>query len=605
MRDSAPPDNGAFASMPTRIGYGPSLLLGALLLPFAYATFFTFPIGDDFARAVLAHGLFDWIGGLHDMAWNWRNWSGRYTHHFLAVFLGDAVLTRAGYGALCLAVLALYGAAVYGIASEIAAGARRGDRLGLALAALAALCAGHRALDLTYYVATDALALGVGNALVLVHVWALCRLWHRPEPRRRDLAFAIGSAFLAIGCYEHSAIAAVVASALALWMAHRAGHPHRRAFLIVAAAAAAFCLLSFAAPGNYGRQRIRGVTHERIAAQLLGAGEDWLGIAAGALASHFALFAAFLGLAVAPRPRASLAPIPRGRLAAAAAIAFIAISAGIVLVHALSDVRVTDTRKLPASAQLLLGIVLAYFALACAGPLRTRAAALAGALSGTLPALLLFAVLAASSNTRLVLQSIGTGSLKMHAQEMERRLEVLASVQRADVAFAPLLACPYPACVGDPVPPSATAWPAAHIARLYGERSVTVEAPDPARAYAEATAAGGPLAWIRLPGTALEAAGAFVEAGPNATYRDAWLFVRAPAGTHPQAAATVAFRAPEALADTARRPRLVRIRDASSPLGQSADLYGAPLGIADASALSPVGLSVDGSAPVRVPLRAR
>lgn len=588
-----------------RLGHGASLLFGALLLPFAYAAFFTFPLGDDFARAVLAHGLFDWVGGLHDAVWNWRHWGGRYTHHFLAVFLGDAVLTRAGYGALCLAVLALYGVAVFGITSEIAAGARPRERLELALAALAALCAGHRALDLTYYLATDALALGIGNALVLVHLWALCRLWHRPALRRRDLAFAIGSAFLAVGCYEHSAIATVVASALALWMAHRAGHPHRRAFLIVAAAAVAFALLSFLAPGNFGRQRIRGVTQERIAAQLPAAAEDWLVIAAGALASHFALLAAFLGLAVAPKPRAGLAPIPRARLAAAAAIAFAALSAGIVLVHALSDVRVTDTRKLPASAQLLLGIVLAYLALACAGPLRARLAARAGALGGALPALLLFAVLAASSNTRLVLQSIATGALQMHAQAMERRLEVLAAVKRADVEFAPLPACPYPACVGEPVPASAAAWPAAHIARLYGERSVTVAAPDAARAYAEAGAAGGPLAWTRLPGRALEAAGAIVEAGPNATYRDAWLFLRAPAGAPPLPAASAAFRAPGAIADTVRRPRFVRIAEAAGAPAQASELHGAPLGVADAAALPSVTLSVDGSAPVRVPLRAR
>ena len=353
-------------------GFRYSLLAGALLAPFAYAAYFAFPFGDDFARSFLAHGLFDAIGGLHDMVWNWRHWSGRYTHHFLTVFLGDAVLTRAGYGTLCLSVMALYGVALHGIAGALVPQSRPADRLFIALAGLAALACGHEALNITYYVATDALGIGVGNGFTLVFVWALCRLWHLPEARKRDLAFAAAAGVLAIGCYEHAALACCTAAAAAAWLAHRSGHPHRRAFFLVAGIALAFLLVSFLAPGNFARQRIRDVGEARIAAQLLAAGRDWLAVAPGALATHFALFAAFLGLAISPRTRPGLAAAPAARIAATGLAAFVAASAAIVLVHALSDVRATDLPKLPASIHLLLGIPLGFLAIACGEPLRAR-----------------------------------------------------------------------------------------------------------------------------------------------------------------------------------------------------------------------------------------
>ena len=127
--------------LPARIRW-PVVLL---LLPFLYAMFFTFPLGDDFGRAVLANGLFDWQGGLRDLGLNWMHWSGRYTHLFLVVFLGDAVMTRAGYGMVCLGVLSLYGIALHGIFRHIAAGARPQERLFLTLIAVLALASGHQA----------------------------------------------------------------------------------------------------------------------------------------------------------------------------------------------------------------------------------------------------------------------------------------------------------------------------------------------------------------------------------------------------------------------------------------------------------------------------
>ena len=563
-----------------RIGYRHSLAPALLLLPFLYAMFFTFPLGDDFARALKAQGLFDWIGGLKDLAWHWLHWSGRYTHHFLVVFLGDAVMTRAGYGAVCLGVLSLYGIALYGIYREIAAGARPQECLFLTLASLAALVAGHAALSNTFYVVTDALGLGIGNALVLMFVFALCRLWHLPNLRRRDTVFALTCAACAIGCYEHAAVATFVAAALALWMATRAQHPNRATFERIATATLVFLLASFLAPGNFSRQRIREVSLTRIFEQLGFAGHDWLASAPGAVMSYFAILAVLIGLLVTPKVRSGLRSVAPAAMAMASAAAFAALSAGIVVIHAFSDVRITAIAKLPASLHLLLGIVLAFALIPALAALRARVARVPAILVA-LPPIVLFAM---SANTAATVRSIATGQLDAYAARMTQRLNVLAAVRNEDVRLAPLVTCPFPACAGEPVPAGAAIWPAANIAGLYGQRSVATAAPDGARIRAAIEAAAARLQWIRVPGSDLDAAYAALEPGPNRSYRDGWILVRgaqAPAGV----TAAVRFAPPRRL-EVLRRPRLAF----AGP-----GLLGAPLGMADPDEVAEVFISLDGT----------
>ncbi len=605
-----------------KTGYRCSLPVALLLLPFLYAMFFTFPFGDDFGRALLANGLFDWAGGLRDAGRNWLLWSGRYTHHFLVVFLGDAVLTRAGYGAVCLGVFALYGVALFGIFRHVADGARTPELAFLTLLSLLALAAGHPALNITYYVVTDALGLGIGNAMVLMFIFALCRLWHLPVLRLRDSAFAGFCAVFAIGCYEHAALAVFLAAAVALWMAFRCRHPHRAAYLRIAGVALFFLLVSFLAPGNFNRQRIRAVTWDRIAEQLLLAGADWLAVAWQALRSHFALLALYLGIAVAPRVRGGLRANPPAGMAGAGALAFAALSAGIVGIHALSDVRVTSTHKLPASASLLLGVALAYVAIACGAALRARASRIP-AIALAAPLILLFA---ASANTVTTVRAIATGELDAYAATMTQRLEVLGMTRGGDVRLAPLRACPFPACAGDPVPTSSATWPAAYIAGLYGQRSVVTAAPEPARAYAQFDARG-PAPWTRVAGSELDAAFAVIVPGPNASYRDGWIFVRVPASAPPPPVAVLSaprkpwgylpagfesarradlFDAPSFTLTAwhrffgkLRRPALSRA--GPDRAGGPAAVYAAPLGLADPSDLSAVFVSVDGTDYHRLP----
>jgi len=602
-----------------RIHYGYSVALAALLLPFAYAMFFAFPLADDFGRAVLAHGLFDWVGGLHDLVWHWLHWSGRYTHHFLAVFLGDAVLTRAGYGAVCLGVFSLHGVALYGIFSQLAAGARRQERAFLTLASLAALAAGHEALNSTYYIVTDALGLGIGNAMVLMFIFALCRIWHLPALRRRDLAFALFCSAFAVGCYEHAAIAACVAAALALWMAWRCGHPHRNAYARIFGATVFFLLVSFLAPGNFSRQRIRAVTPDRILAQLLTAGRDWVAIAWSALSTHFAVLALFLGLSVTPRTRDGMQAVPRGQLVLAGLAGFIAVSAGIVTVHALSDVRATDIPKLPASIHLLLGAVLTYVLIGCAGTLRARLERVPAILL-LLPLFLLFA---ASANTIATFRSLLTGQLDAYASIMTQRIAVIRATRNEDVRLAPLQNCPFPACLAEPIPASGATWPAAYIAALYAKRSVLTAPADESRAFASFLARPS-AAWTRLPGSGIDAVYAALDPGPNATYRDGWIFVRAARPASPPAmnvlvvprtpwgylpagfesarraelfgAASFSLTAQHAFFGSLHTPRLapVPVGDAAGS-GVAAALLGAPLGLADPADVIAVFVSLDGS----------
>ena len=566
-----------------------SAAFALLLLPFVYAMFFAFPFADDFGRALLADGLFDWRGGLQDAGRHWLLWSGRYTHHFLVVFLGDAVMTRAGYGAVCLGVFSLYGVALFGIFSQVAAAARLQDRLFFTLASLAALASGHPALNITFYVVTDALGLGIGNAMVFMFVFALCRIWHLPIPRRRDIAFAVFCSVFAVGCYEHAAIAAFVAAALATWMAYRCGHPHRRVYLLIAGITLFFLLVSFLAPGNFNRKRIRDVTWDRMAEQLLLAGRDWSVIALGALYSHFALLALFLGLTVTPRTRSDLRAIAPVQMAAAGLLAFVALSAGIVVVHALSDVRVIDTPKLPASIQLLLGAVLAWVLVACAGKLRTRAGR-APVIVLVLPLMLLFA---ASANTLATVRSIFTGQLDAYAADMAQRQAVLGAARNEDVKLAPLKVCPFPACPGEPVPASSSIWPANYIAGLYGQRSVVTAAPDASRAYA-AIPANPPMAWTRIPDSDFDAAYAAVDPGPNLTYRDVWVFVRA-ARSVPAPSMSV-ITEPQRAWSWVRKPRLLPVKPENpAGAGEPAALYGAPLRLGDPAGVSAVSVSLDGA----------
>ena len=100
-----------------KISWKYSVAAGILLIPFVLSMGFIFPAGDDFARCNMASRLFDVTGGLHEMGSAWWKWSGRYTHHFLVVFLGRVVLSREACALTAAGMALLHLIPLYGIFS--------------------------------------------------------------------------------------------------------------------------------------------------------------------------------------------------------------------------------------------------------------------------------------------------------------------------------------------------------------------------------------------------------------------------------------------------------------------------------------------------------
>jgi hypothetical protein len=243
-------------------------------------------------------------------------------------------------------------------------------------------------------------------------------------------------------------------------------------------------------------------------------------------------------------------------------------------------VRITAMAKLPASLHLLLGIVIAFALIPALSAPRARIARLPAILVA-IPPVVFFAM---SANTAAAMHSIATGQLDAYAARMTQRLDVLAAVRNEDVRLAPLPICPFPACVGEPVPASATTWPAANIAGLYGQRSVMTAAPEGARIQAAIEAASARLRWTRIPGSDLDAAYAALEPGPNRSYRDGWILVRG-AQTPAGLSTSVRFAPPRRL-EVLRTPKL-------TPAGPA--MLGAPLGMADPDEVAEIFVSLDGA----------
>ncbi|MDO5484557.1 MAG: hypothetical protein Q4F27_06570 [Desulfovibrionaceae bacterium] len=158
-----------------RFGWGYWLVL-LLLVPFVCAFAFCVPTGDDFDSATRAMFLFDVPGGFYEIGRAWLNWSGRYTFHFLAVFLGKAVEMRLAYALVCAAVPFLAGLAIFGLARLAAPGLVRRDAVYLGGLAGLTLLACHQHVS-TFYMQTDALTMGLQVALTLCFCCLVCGLW--------------------------------------------------------------------------------------------------------------------------------------------------------------------------------------------------------------------------------------------------------------------------------------------------------------------------------------------------------------------------------------------------------------------------------------------
>lgn len=510
-----------------RISWKYSALVLLLLAPFVYAFFYTFPAEDDYCRANSALYLFDVWTGLTSIVSAWLRSSGRYVHHFLVVFLGDAVSWRAGYAGVCLGVLGVYAAALGGIWRRVGGAATRETSWFLALAGVATLLASCETLPMNYYFVTDALGVGLGDGMVLVHIWALCRLWHAEEPTRFERLLPVVTAIVSIGCYEHAAIGALVSSATAYWLARETRHPSRLAFLQVLLASIFFCLVAFLAPGNFARLQHTGGTTASVTSKLMLAPRQWLFAAPRVFMSPYPLYALLLALVLPPlASRPGLRPLSLFKRIVMAVTVYAGLLTVAVVLHALGNLAIPAGSKLLESLVLLCAYALVFGLLLCLPLHRVRPAGCSPALA-VVPFCL---CLALTSNVKRTVANGFNGALDHAAAVLARRDMVLRGAHGSQVRVAPLLSLPFPSFYQQSFATEKTAWSALQVSRYYGLLSAVIALPDGEAAYAAAYRLRAPV-WT----TPDESGVAFslatrVPLGPNATDVLDWLFVKVPEG---------------------------------------------------------------------------
>lgn len=603
------------------------LLLLVLLLPFLYAFAFLFPRGDDFDEVTRAMFLFDLPGGLYEVGREWLTWSGRYSYHFLAVFLGKAGELRAVYGLVCAAALTVYGLAVYGLARLSGSGRDRATFCG-ALGVLILLCC-HQNLQ-TFYMLTDALTMGLQAGAALCFVWAACRLWLAPEAQMRKarrMAVLIG--VLTVGIYEHSALAVAASVSSFLWLAWlgwrrakaqasggtgmqgSAGTAARlatarlrlRHFLILGLWCHAAMLFSFLAPGNFQRKAVRGISHETQWRQLGGACREWLDSAFwffdGLWPWAVLLLVLLLRCALPCTDGTEQGAAAQARrvdragacwLMVTVALAYLGLTAGLTLLHALSDVTISSSSKLPAGLGVYAACAFGFVLWAGMDLLPAGAQNSLRKLPLWLLLMPLLAVPVLSRNWLDTACNAANGAMPALARSLSQRYAWLeaqgaaaassgvladaspkfglageifrpgARQRRIDPALPQAVvqqlypASVFPVHMDEPLPGSPEVWPNLWVAWLYGVGSVRSASPNPAAALAPASSATDPGSCtgpvpLAVPGQlrdlGLEEAWLMqAQGGPNPTFANTWLVLRA-VGTLPERIAILRLNPPD------------------------------------------------------------
>lgn len=502
-------------------------LLVVLIVPFYIAMGFTFPLGDDFARANYSRGIFDIGKAVEEMVHAWTSWSGRYTHHFLIIFLGKAAESRLGYTLVCAAGVSLYWFSFYGIFHELLGRKRPGDSFLIASVCTLAFLCGHPALNTSYYLITDIFGIGIGNGLVLSFIWALCCLWNANCVSRKLKTAVFGTGVAAIGCYEHAAIATFLAASLACALAYCFSHPHKKVYLQAVKVVTVFFLISFLAMGNFKRQVKRAVTLELILEQLSESWSVWKAHAFSVFSSIWGLGVLFVGILISPAPQWRMNasggfPVPL----MGGVVVFLALTSGIVVVQALSDVPVTATPKLTASMSLLSSYALGFMAILTMAPLRRKLPTVPVSLL-SVPLIIAFVL---TPNYQRLLHDLFSGSTAAYAASLEKRYTFLkwSGLENpgGTAKVSRLLMYPYPSSLGEAIPSSPEEWPVRHVSRMFKLGKVVSASPDLAMAVAAVTQKapkGGAAAETSNQMLAFKD----ITAGPNDTFRFHWLMVDA------------------------------------------------------------------------------
>ena len=513
------------------------VLLLALLLPFAYAFGFLFPRGDDFDEVTRAMFPFDLPGGLYEIVREWLTWSGRYTYHFLAVFLGKAGDIRLLYGLVCVGVAALFGLGLYGLARVLQVG--RGAAAFCGLLAVVVALAGHQSLP-NFYLLTDALTMGLLQSMTLVFLCALCRLWQAPAAlarRARWQAILVG--VLTVGVFEHSALAALAACTVAVLLAlvdrfaaretepDTAQTPRTRLrhICLVWLWILGAVLFSFLAPGNQVRRATRHIDTTVQMRQLAAAFDEWQQVAFwifdGLWPWAVLLLVLLLrGLRGHAPLRARATAVRNGLLLAGlAVVAYLGLSGLLTVLHALSDVTISSTSKLPAGLAVFAAYALGFalWGLLDACPAVEQALARLPR-QGLMMVLLipLLVMLAGSANWRNTMTNAANGSMVQLGLQLQERYDTLDAIgQNAQPKDAPprfgLLGEIYrpgarkraidaslpqpvvqrtipdtvfPVQMGEALPPQRETWPNLWVAWMFGLGSVHSAQPHAGAAVA-------------------------------------------------------------------------------------------------------------------------
>lgn len=565
------------------------LFLFCALLPFGWALGFLYPRGDDFDYATRAMFFLDLPGGLYEAGKEWLFWSGRYTHHFLVVFLGKGGVSPALSALVCASVMALHALAGYLLARALG-GSRPWAAL-WGLFALFCLLACHQGLPL-FYMQTDALSVALQSGTGVLFLALLCRLWHahpqeavprsglrhgalRTQRRLRSFwrrcaaptvwaaaprRWAAVAGIVAVGVYEHAALAVVLGSAVTALLAWRRRHPLARDITRVTVWVSLALVVSFLAPGNLVRRTVRHVDAAAVWQHLSSLPADWLHHAFWCLSLPWCIAVVALTILL-PRPdreEGERLPSPYPFLCLAAPLAYVLFTLCIALLHAGTDAPIGAAPKFAAGmapyGAFAMGAALYPFT----GPLVRRLRDTGHARDRRLWIILMPAVLllCGGDNWKSTALNACNGAFTDVAERLSLRYACLEDAGRmateADPAFRfgllGELARPgsrrrsldrdlpamtvrrldygvFPVHEAEALPRDPAAWPNLWVAWLYGIGSVRSASGDAADAAARFRARplepSPPLAALGIRDAWLA-----VTEGENATFSEVWLVLR-------------------------------------------------------------------------------
>lgn len=537
----------------------------AFLSPFIYAFFFCYPRGDDFDSVTRSMFLFDLPGGIYEICREWLTWSGRYTYHFLAVFLGKAPESRFACGIVCASVPAICWLAIRSLPVSEQDGT--GDGAFFATLAIATLLACHGCLQ-NFYLFTDSLTICLQGAAFLVFFVLLCSLHENLRVNNVDktnatATRAVIAGIFAIGVYEHAALAVFWTSLCALCLAFMRqcsgffstfaslkkfpARLYARIFVFCCSA----MFFSFLAPGNFNRNHARGIDAASQLNGLVSVGHDWLHLCGGFFPTLWIPGIALLVLMRRFGTRSGTDMIAGNLclcLAAPIVCAFFTFSAACL--HAISDAPLLSTPKLGASIHFYMAIAWGVFLWnmplpKCMINLRLLWPALA---------IGLLIILASSGNLQKTLASAASGQMLELAASMGARLDYLLSMaekfppgpfglygevvkpgirkravdaSRPQVIVQSISPPVFPVYMEESLAPDYAQWPNLWAAWMWGCGAIKSSPQAPQNAILKVIS--GNATELSIPGGINGIDGAWrvsATGGPNSTFADDWLVLR-------------------------------------------------------------------------------